>query len=163
MHRLRIIEGQVRGLSKMIDDDRPCLEVLRQLVAAQEALSQVGKLVTRNYLENCVTAAMAMGDAMGPNDSREYSDDIEDCNLVRSDLGVGNTGLGAIQMGCSNDNRPRNWPNWQAQARSRHPGGVNVCFCDGSVHFIANTVTQDVWFYINARDDGVVIKPSTFD
>ncbi len=49
-------------MSKMIDDDRPCLDVLMQLSAAQEALSQVGKLVTRNYLENCVTEALQSQD-----------------------------------------------------------------------------------------------------
>ncbi len=61
--RLKIIEGQVRGLTKIIDEDRPCLEVLMQLGATQEALSQVGKLVTRNYLENCVTEALQSGSA----------------------------------------------------------------------------------------------------
>jgi prepilin-type processing-associated H-X9-DG protein len=67
---------------------------------------------------------------------------------------VGNTGWGKIQMGCSNDNLPTNWPNWQAQARSRHMGGVNSCFCDGSVRFIRNDVPQSVWFQMNSRDDG---------
>jgi CsoR family transcriptional regulator, copper-sensing transcriptional repressor len=60
-HRLKIIEGQARGMVRMIDEDRPCLEVLMQLAATQEALSQVGKLVTRNYLENCVTDALQSG------------------------------------------------------------------------------------------------------
>ncbi|MGH8010600.1 MAG: metal-sensitive transcriptional regulator [Candidatus Binatia bacterium] len=46
----------------MVDEDRPCLDVLTQLSAAQEALSQVGKLVTRNYLENCITEALQSGD-----------------------------------------------------------------------------------------------------
>ena len=61
--RLHAIEGQIRGLNKMIDDDRPCLDVLMQLSAVQEALSQVGKLVTRNYLENCITEALQSGNA----------------------------------------------------------------------------------------------------
>ncbi len=59
--RLRAIEGQVRGVSKMIDDDRPCLETLMQVSAAQEALSQVGKLVTRNYMEKCLSEAIRTG------------------------------------------------------------------------------------------------------
>ena len=61
--RLKAIEGQVRGLGRMVDEDRPCLDVLTQLSAVQEALSQVGKLVTRNYLENCITEALQSGDA----------------------------------------------------------------------------------------------------
>ena len=51
------IEGQIRGLVRMVDEGRPCLDILMQLSAAQEALSQVGKIVTRNYLENCMSAA----------------------------------------------------------------------------------------------------------
>ncbi len=61
--RLRTIEGQVRGLTRMIDEDRACLDILMQLSATQEALSQVGKLVTRNYLENCLTEALQSGNA----------------------------------------------------------------------------------------------------
>ena len=70
--RLRAIEGQVRGLARMVEDDRPCLEVLMQLSAAQEALSQVGKLVTRNYLENCVTDALKSNDPQ--EQARAYDD-----------------------------------------------------------------------------------------
>ncbi|MHB8629728.1 MAG: metal-sensitive transcriptional regulator [Aggregatilineales bacterium] len=73
--RLQAIEGQVRGLGKMIDDDRPCLDVLTQLSAVQEALSQVGKLVTRNYLENCVTDALQSGD---PEAQAKVYDDLMD-------------------------------------------------------------------------------------
>lgn len=73
--RLKAIEGQVRGLNRMIDEDRPCLEVLMQLSAAQEALSQVGKLVTRNYLENCMTEALQSGD---PQEQATAYDDLMD-------------------------------------------------------------------------------------
>src|SRR5438067_2531813 len=73
--RLHAIEGQVRGLEKMIDDDRPCLEVLTQLSAVQEALSQVGKLVTRNYLENCMTEALQSND---PQERAKAYDDLMD-------------------------------------------------------------------------------------
>jgi prepilin-type N-terminal cleavage/methylation domain-containing protein/prepilin-type processing-associated H-X9-DG protein len=109
-----------------------------------------------------VTAGHAIGDCTTPNDKNEYSDDIEDCSLARSTAGLPQTAtpasMGPLGFGCSNDNRPHNWPNWQAQARSRHTQGVNCTFVDGSVHFIANTITQDAWFYLNARDDGIVLK-----
>jgi prepilin-type processing-associated H-X9-DG protein len=57
-------------------------------------------------------------------------------------------------MGCSNDNLPNNWPNWQAQARSNHVGGVNACFADGGVRFITNSIPQSVWAAILSRNDG---------
>jgi len=104
-----------------------------------------------------LTGASSLGDATTPNDSNEYSDDIEDCNALRQAMGVGNNGLGILRMGCSNDNLPNNWPNWQAQARSRHTGGVNACFGDGSVRFIPDTVSQTIWRYLNSRDDGQTI------
>ena len=104
-----------------------------------------------------LTAANAIGDCTVPNDRNEYSDDIENCNNVRQRLGTGNTGLGAIRMGCSNDNLPNNWPNWQAQARSLHPGGVQACFGDGSVRTIPNTIAQSVWYLLNSREDGKTI------
>lgn len=102
-----------------------------------------------------VTAALSVGDATIPNDTNEYSDDIEDCNQVRIAAGVGNSGLGILRMGCSNDNLPNNWPNWQAQARSSHTGQrVNAAFCDGTVRSILPTILQSVWQAINGRNDG---------
>ena len=56
--RLNRIEGQIRGLKKMIEDGRPCVEVLTQLASVQEALRGLTKLVMRNYLENCATEAI---------------------------------------------------------------------------------------------------------
>ena len=60
--RLKRIEGQVRGLDKMLQEDQPCLKVLTQLAATQAALHSISTIVIRNYLENCVTNAMASGD-----------------------------------------------------------------------------------------------------
>src|SRR5262245_58688884 len=103
-----------------------------------------------------ITAALATGDATVPNDANEYSDDTEDCNKTRQAAGVGNSGLGILRMGCSNDNLPNNWPNWQGQSRSRHTGGVNIGFGDGSVRFIRETVNQATWKLVNCRNDGQV-------
>lgn len=61
--RLSSIEGQMRGLKKMLEEDRPCMEVLVQLSAAQEALRGVTKLMMRNYLERCATDGINSGDA----------------------------------------------------------------------------------------------------
>lgn len=56
--RLKSIEGQVRGLQKMVDEGRYCVDILTQLAAVQEGLRGVGKVVMRNYLENCATQAI---------------------------------------------------------------------------------------------------------
>ena len=101
-----------------------------------------------------LTGANSQGDATVPNDRNEYSDDIENCDDVRKALKVGNSGLGKLRMGCSNDNLPKNWPNWQAQARSRHVDGVQVCFADGGVRFVFNNVAQTIWSALNGRNDG---------
>lgn len=56
--RLNRIEGQIRGLKKMVEEGRPCVEVLTQLASVQEALRGLTKLMIRNYLENCATEAI---------------------------------------------------------------------------------------------------------
>lgn len=101
-----------------------------------------------------VTGFNNQGDCILPNDNTEYSDDIEDCNAARVAAGLGNSGLGILRMGCSNDNLPNNWPNSQSQARSKHTGGVNACFSDGSVKFIVNSIQQNIWGYVQSRNDG---------
>ena len=56
--RLKIIEGQVRGVQGMVEEGRKCVEILTQVAAVQEGLRNVGKQVMRNYLENCATQAI---------------------------------------------------------------------------------------------------------
>lgn len=60
--RLSRIEGQVRGISGMLGEQRPCIEVLQQLASVQAALRGVTKEVLRNYLERCATDAIKSGD-----------------------------------------------------------------------------------------------------
>jgi len=60
--RLRRIEGQVRGIHRMVEDERYCADILVQISSVQEALRAVGKLLMRNHLEHCVTDALRSGD-----------------------------------------------------------------------------------------------------
>jgi DNA-binding FrmR family transcriptional regulator len=53
LNRLRRLEGQVRGLQKMIEDERPCKEVLTLLAGVRSALDSVGELILETYLEEC--------------------------------------------------------------------------------------------------------------
>jgi CsoR family transcriptional regulator, copper-sensing transcriptional repressor len=60
--RLRRIEGQVRGLQKMIEEERYCADVLMQLSSVQEALRGVGRTLLHNHLKHCVTEVIRSND-----------------------------------------------------------------------------------------------------
>lgn len=63
LQRLNRIEGQVRGLKAMVEEDRRCIEILQQISSVYEALRGVSKLMMRNYLETCVTDGIRSEDA----------------------------------------------------------------------------------------------------
>ena len=59
--RLRRIEGQIRGLHKMVAGDRYCADILGQVSAVHQALRAVGRELMRNHLKHCATAAIKAG------------------------------------------------------------------------------------------------------
>jgi DNA-binding FrmR family transcriptional regulator len=61
LKRLRRIEGQVRGLQKMVAEDRYCPDIMVQLASAHEALRAVGRELMRNHLRHCVASAVRAG------------------------------------------------------------------------------------------------------
>lgn len=61
-NRLRRIEGQIRGLQKMVDDERYCTDIMMQLSSVQEALRAVGRELLRNHLKHCASAAIRSSD-----------------------------------------------------------------------------------------------------
>lgn len=60
-NRLRRIEGQVRGLQKMVEEDRYCPDILVQIAAVQQALRSVSQALMRNHLRHCTTLAIRQG------------------------------------------------------------------------------------------------------
>lgn len=62
VNRLRRIEGQVRGIQKMVEEDRYCLDILVQITAIQSALKQVGYTVTERHINHCVSDAIKQGE-----------------------------------------------------------------------------------------------------
>lgn len=62
LKRLRRIEGQVRGLQKMVEEDRYCADVMTQIASVHEALRSVGRELMRNHLKHCATSAITGGD-----------------------------------------------------------------------------------------------------
>ena len=94
-----------------------------------------------------ISGGNAVGDCGGPNDGTAgkfpYCDDIRVSNF--NDGTAQSAGLGSWS-GCSNG---------QAQARSRHTGGVNVAMSDASVRLIRDSISTDNWFQLQSRNDGL--------
>lgn len=57
-HRLRILEGQIRGLQRMVEEEKYCMDILRQTAASKEALSGVENLLLENHLSTHVVEQM---------------------------------------------------------------------------------------------------------
>ena len=60
--RLRRIEGQIRGLQRMVEEERYCADIMIQIASVQEALRAVGRELMRNHLKHCGSAAIRDGD-----------------------------------------------------------------------------------------------------
>lgn len=75
LKRLRRIEGQVRGLQKMVESDRYCADILTQISSVHEALRAVGRELMRNHLKHCAAAAIRSDD---PADADAMYDELVD-------------------------------------------------------------------------------------
>jgi DNA-binding FrmR family transcriptional regulator len=62
LKRLRRIEGQVRGLHRMVEEDRYCADILTQISSVHEALRAVGRELMRNHLKHCAASAIRSGE-----------------------------------------------------------------------------------------------------
>jgi len=80
--RLRRIEGQVRGIAKMIDDDKYCIDILTQISAVNSALQSVALGLLDEHLHHCVSDAVAAGGEEGAKKLAEASAAV--ARLVRS-------------------------------------------------------------------------------
>src|SRR3989442_3692391 len=72
LKRLRRIEGQIRGLQKMVEEDRYCADIIAQVASVQEALRGVARSLMRNHLHHCAARAIAKG----PKDAEAMYDDL---------------------------------------------------------------------------------------
>ena len=71
--RINRIEGQIRGLKKMVENDRDCLHVLKQIAAASGALRSLGAVILEEHLRGCVSTAIQKKD----NESETIAQVIE--------------------------------------------------------------------------------------
>ena len=72
--RLRRIEGQVRGLQRMVEEDRYCGDIMTQISSVQEALRSVSRELMRNHLKHCATSAIRSGE----NEAEAMYDELVD-------------------------------------------------------------------------------------
>jgi CsoR family transcriptional regulator, copper-sensing transcriptional repressor len=82
LKRLRRIEGQVRGLQRMVEEDTYCIDVLTQVSAATSALQSVAVGLLNDHIHHCVTDAVAAGGAEGTDKVAEATRAIE--RLIKS-------------------------------------------------------------------------------
>ncbi|MBB3052516.1 DNA-binding transcriptional regulator, FrmR family [Prauserella aidingensis] len=82
LKRLRRIEGQIRGLQRMVDDDEYCIDILTQVSAATKALQSLSLGLLDEHLKHCVAEAVAEGGDAADEKVREASEAI--ARLVRS-------------------------------------------------------------------------------
>ncbi len=75
LKRLRRIEGQVRGLQRMVEEDRYCADIMLQIASVHEALRSVGRELMRNHLKHCATAALRSED---PAEAEAMYDELID-------------------------------------------------------------------------------------
>jgi len=82
LNRLSRVEGQVRGIARMVEQDRYCIDILTQLHAVRAAVRRVETELLKTHLEHCVSDAMASGDAAERD--RKTSELIELMERLRS-------------------------------------------------------------------------------
>jgi DNA-binding FrmR family transcriptional regulator len=63
LNRLKRIEGQVRGVTRMIDEDRYCIDIMTQLAAVRAALTRVESELLKGHLDHCIESAIVSGDS----------------------------------------------------------------------------------------------------
>ena len=75
--RLNRIEGQVRGIRRMVQEPRLCIEILQQLAAAEAALNRISLAVFKYHVESCVPDGVAQGDVEGKKSLTELVDNFD--------------------------------------------------------------------------------------
>lgn len=73
LNRLNRIEGQVRGIGRMVDEDRYCIDIMTQLQAVKAALSRVETELMREHIGHCVVSAIRSGD---PEEQQRKADEL---------------------------------------------------------------------------------------
>ena len=99
LKRLKRIEGQIRGLAGMVEDDRYCIDVVTQIAAAKAALRRVEEEILRDHVAHCVEHAISSGDKA---DQRRKISELMDVSRPRRPVARVDTAL-----------RRSRWAGWR--------------------------------------------------
>lgn len=83
-HRTKIIEGQIKGLQKMIDNEQYCMDILTQSLAIQKSLASLNKLIVENHLTTHITEMLSSGEEKEQTKALEELLNLYELNNVRS-------------------------------------------------------------------------------
>ncbi len=61
LNQIRTVTGHTQGIDKMIEDERYCIDILKQIAAVQSSLSKVAHLISENHMKHCIAAAIEQG------------------------------------------------------------------------------------------------------
>jgi DNA-binding FrmR family transcriptional regulator len=83
-HRTKIIEGQIKGLQKMIENEQYCMDILTQSLAIQKSLASLNKLIVENHLTTHITEMLSSGEEKEQTKAIEELLNLYELNNVRS-------------------------------------------------------------------------------
>ena len=83
-HRTKIIEGQIKGLQKMIDNEQYCMDILTQSLAIQKSLASLNKLIVENHITTHITEMLSSGEEKEQTKAIEELLNLYELNNVRS-------------------------------------------------------------------------------
>ena len=83
-HRTKIIEGQIKGLQKMIDNEQYCMDILTQSLAIQKSLASLNKLIVENHITTHITDMLSSSDEKEQTKALEELLNLYEHNNVRS-------------------------------------------------------------------------------
>lgn len=83
IHRSRILQGQMKGLEKMIEKEEYCMDIITQSLAIQKSLSSLNKLVVENHLKTHIAEGMSSADDKKQADALQELLDLYELNHVR--------------------------------------------------------------------------------
>ena len=83
-HRTKIIEGQIKGLQKMIDNEQYCMDILTQSSAIQKSLASLNKLIVENHITTHITDMLSSGEEKEQTKALEELLNLYELNNVRS-------------------------------------------------------------------------------